>query len=371
MSALPVVWLCGPPGVGKSTVGWQLFSRWASHGRTAGYIDIDQLSMRLPLGSAADAAARTKAANLASLLPNYAADGAQRIVVTGVASPVEVPVFDDAAGPIHWVRLTADRGELHHRFTQRDGSAAMLAEVDQHADALAASNFAALTVDTTSSTPLAVAALLDEAIRFPDPATRPQSSGQPGKVGRATGPRVVVLTGPRAVGTSSVGWELFMMIHHEVQTAFIDLAQIGFLNDGDDLTVRRHRLRAANLAAMVRTYLEDGCQLVIAGGPLLSGEERSIYAQALAPGSMSVTRLRAAQSQLQQRIHARTASSGGPHLAGDDLRGRPAAHAERVLEQALREAGELDTSDFADHVLDTSDLSATKAADMIRSLLRD
>lgn len=180
-----------------------------------------------------------------------------------------------------------------------------------------------------------------------------------------------MLTGPRVVGTSSIGWELLMLIQAETPTALIDLAQIGFVNDGDDLTVRRHRLRAANLAAMVRTYHDDGCQLLIAVGRVLSTEDRDTYASVLAPGSLSLTRLHATPAELERRIHARTAPTGDPHLAGDDLRNRRGIDVDRVLQQALQDAKQLDRSDFADHALDTTNLSVAEAAEMIRaSVLR-
>ena len=39
---IPVLWLCGPPGVGKSTVGWEIFTQLTGAGIEAGYVDIDR-----------------------------------------------------------------------------------------------------------------------------------------------------------------------------------------------------------------------------------------------------------------------------------------------------------------------------------------
>jgi adenylylsulfate kinase-like enzyme len=42
--ALPVLWLYGPSGVGKTTVTWELFVQLAREGVATGYVDIDQLA---------------------------------------------------------------------------------------------------------------------------------------------------------------------------------------------------------------------------------------------------------------------------------------------------------------------------------------
>lgn len=372
MDASPVVWICGPPGVGKSSVGWQLFAQWASEGRTIGYLDIDQLALRSAPDSAQDTATRTKAANLTAVLPNYTAAGAERMLVTGVATPAEVPLFEEAVGAVRWVRLTADRAELHCRFTHRDGPAVMLPEVDRHADELDASTFAELVIPTSGRTPIEIAERLDNVEPLP---------GHPSGIGpsdeQPTGPRrprllddgsarALVITGPRAVGTSTIGWELFSRSQVHEPTAFIDLAQIGFINTGADLRARHHALRAANLAAMVEVYRGQGCRLIIAGGAVLNTEERDLYAAGLAPTPFSLVRISARPDQLKQRIVARTAPTGGPHLAGDDLRGQSSDAVKQVLDQALREAKQLEHSGSADHVIDTSQLSATQAAETIR-----
>lgn len=374
MRAPPVTWICGPPGVGKSTVGWQLFAQWASRGRTIGYLDIDQLAMRSPPDPAPDAATHTKAANLAAVLPNYTAAGAERIVVTGVATPADVHQFEEAIGAVRWVRLTADRAELHHRFTHRDGPAAMLPEVDRHADELDASTFAELVISTSGSTPIEIAERLDD-LKPPsgqhtgtDPSELPNSPRHPHRLDDA-GAHVLVITGPRAVGTSTVGWELFSHNLVHGPTAFIDLAQIGFISTGTDLRARNLALRAANLAAMVEVYQRQGCRLIIAAGAVLNTEERDFYAARIAPTPHSLIRISASSDQLEHRIGARTAPTGGPHLAGDDLRGQSGAAVSQVLNQALREAEQLERSDFADRVIDTSKLSASQVAERILGFL--
>ncbi|WP_267909897.1 hypothetical protein [Nucisporomicrobium flavum] len=41
MRDIPVLWLTGPPGVGKSAVGWEVYTRLLAAGVHAAYADID------------------------------------------------------------------------------------------------------------------------------------------------------------------------------------------------------------------------------------------------------------------------------------------------------------------------------------------
>ena len=45
---LSVLWLCGPPGAGKSAVGWALYAGLSRSGARVGFAGIDQLGMCLP-----------------------------------------------------------------------------------------------------------------------------------------------------------------------------------------------------------------------------------------------------------------------------------------------------------------------------------
>jgi hypothetical protein len=108
--------LCGPTGVGKSTAGWQVYERIRATGRTAGYVDLDQLGF-CPPGDH-----RAKAANLAVLASAYRRVGAQAMVVVGpVENAGELAAYTAALGSkrlsVH--RLHADRDELTRRILSR------------------------------------------------------------------------------------------------------------------------------------------------------------------------------------------------------------------------------------------------------------
>jgi adenylylsulfate kinase-like enzyme len=53
---LSVLWLCGPPGAGKSAAGWALYGGLARSGARAGFVDLGQLG--LSVSAAADLVSR-------------------------------------------------------------------------------------------------------------------------------------------------------------------------------------------------------------------------------------------------------------------------------------------------------------------------
>ena len=89
---IPVLWLCGPPGVGKTAVGWEIFSQLTRAGIGTGYIDIDQLGMCYPEAASDPGRHRMKAQNLGSVVVNFRAAGARCVIVSGVV---------DAARGVH------------------------------------------------------------------------------------------------------------------------------------------------------------------------------------------------------------------------------------------------------------------------------
>ena len=137
---IPVLWLCGPPGVGKSTVAWEVYRRT----QDAAYVDIDQLGICFPAPADDPGRHRMKARNLAAVLPNY---GAARVIVSGVVDPVagvKVPGAD-----LTLCRLRADRAVLAERLTGRGDDAVMVHEALCEAEALDRGDFADMCIDTT------------------------------------------------------------------------------------------------------------------------------------------------------------------------------------------------------------------------------
>src|SRR5262249_42684501 len=142
------------------------------------------------------------------------------VVVSGVVDASAGPPASDG---VTVVRLRAEPEELRRRFEKREGSADSWPEVQREADALDASEFADLCVDTTGIT---VAAVADEVLK----AVRPQ---------------VLWLCGVTGVGKSAVGFAVYQrMLSAGTTAAYVDLDQIGV----------DHRMRASVLAALWGNY---------------------------------------------------------------------------------------------------------------------
>lgn len=82
--SFPVLWIFGPPGVGNSTVAWQIFTACSGAETRSGYVDIDQLGICYQERSNDPGRHQLQVANLAAVIDNYRAAGARCVVVSGV-----------------------------------------------------------------------------------------------------------------------------------------------------------------------------------------------------------------------------------------------------------------------------------------------
>jgi hypothetical protein len=114
-----IVWLYGPSGVGKSTIGFAFYLGLRRAGLTVGYVDADQV------GFCADVAPNVhwvKARNLAAVWENYRAAGAQTLVAVGPVRGREDAMVYEAVLPrasFKWFRLHASPSELARRIQTR------------------------------------------------------------------------------------------------------------------------------------------------------------------------------------------------------------------------------------------------------------
>jgi len=80
---VPFLWLCGPTGVGKSSVGYAIFQQVYRSGIKAAYVDLDQVGLCYPSPVDDVHNHRVKAQNLGVVWPIYRAAGARCLITVG------------------------------------------------------------------------------------------------------------------------------------------------------------------------------------------------------------------------------------------------------------------------------------------------
>ncbi|NUT96796.1 MAG: AAA family ATPase [Saccharothrix sp.] len=339
---VPVVWLCGPPGVGKSTVGWALHQRLRDSGVAAAFVDLDQLGICYPEPPSDPGRHRMQARNLDAVVTHLAATGVRCVVVSGVVDVtrgVPADLLPHAATTL--CRLDVDPAVLRGRLAARQAPAEV---IDQAlAEAALVEPGVTVRVDTTG---LPVSAVVDEVVR---------RTG-----GRLATPRVLWLCGATGVGKSTVGFAVYRRLLRAGHTAaYVDLDQIAGHGPAD------HPLRASILSDLWRTYRAAGAHTLVLTGPVADAAELAGYARILPP--ITLYRLHASPTRLADRIASRAAGVGWPQ-PGDPLRDLPPADLDRVTARAADEADRLDQHDLG-HRLDTDHHDPDHVADLITARL--
>lgn len=149
-----VLWLLGPSGVGKSTVGF-LVHRLFDH---ASYVDADQLGLCHPAPADDPENHRVKSKALGALWPEC--QGSPLIVSGFLNAQEEARRYTDRlpGADITLCRLRVNRHELRTRFLRRAWLTEAVDQALADAEALDATDFADFTVDTDGRTPTSIAA---------------------------------------------------------------------------------------------------------------------------------------------------------------------------------------------------------------------
>jgi hypothetical protein len=124
--SVPFLWLCGASGVGKSSVGWELFCQLNDAGVKSAYFDFDQIGFCRPAPDDDPENHRVKARNLAVMWPNFRAAGARCLVVSGIVnSHKAIRMHADAVPGLALTvcRLRVGHQELRKRIFQRGSGA--------------------------------------------------------------------------------------------------------------------------------------------------------------------------------------------------------------------------------------------------------
>ncbi|MDT0343560.1 AAA family ATPase [Streptomyces litchfieldiae] len=369
-TAVPVLWLCGPPGVGKTAVGWEIYSRLRRSGTGAGYVDIDQLGICYPEPAGDPGRHRMQAENLGSVVANFRAAGARCVVVSGVVDAARGIHDDRIPGAALTVcRLRTGPEELTRRLTGRQGSWVSVEDALEDAAALEASDFADVCVDTSGLPVAEVARRVREAAGdwpAPNGPRRPSRAARPeARAAAGPGGPVLWLCGATGVGTSTVGFDLYLRtLRAGHAAAYLDLDQLGFLGPAPADDPGNHRVRARNLAAVWETYRAAGARRLVLVGPAGEGAFAAGYADALAGAGVTLCRLHAGREELTRRILGR-ARGGSWAQPGDPLRGRSDEHLLGVAEGAVAQAAALDRAGVGDLRVDTDGRDAARVADEI------
>lgn len=359
-----MMWVSGPPGVGKTAVSWRIFTDLGKD-RSVAYVDVDQLGICYPEPADDPGRHRLKARNLGALAASVAQVGVTCLVVSGVVDPIHGPHREEIGDiDLTFARLRAAPEVLRQRLTTRDGhEPEQFDAVQRYADELDVSQFADLTVDTTALALDEVADLLrhqaggwlsgedhgtsgDPTVQRSSPVRLPAAGGQ-----------VLWLIGAPGSGKSTVGWELFQSaLGSGASAAFIDLDQIGFVRPVSPDVPGRHRRRASLVASMWAAYGDAGARYLVVVGPGRDAATLNEYRRALATSDLTICRLHAGGEVLAERIRRR-GEGAGPRLPGDTVFGAPPSRQRTIAANASDEAEQLERNALGDIRLDTDGCS--------------
>ncbi|WP_431899870.1 hypothetical protein [Nonomuraea sp. bgisy101] len=372
---LPLLWLSGPTGVGKSSVGWEVFAQLSRGGVKVAFVDADQISLCHPMPEGMTH--RIRARSLAAMWPHFRQEGVQCLVLAGfVDTPEEVreytALLPDAAFTL--CRLRVDSAELEERFLGRGWRPDLVEDAVAEAQALERSDYADVCVDTDGFAVSETARLIREraggwpgglpSATFHGFGDRPSRTPTP-QVDAAPVP-VLWLCGATAVGKSTVGYEIFTQVYRTgVRAAYVDVKQLAALRPVADDDLDSHRLKSRNLAAVWAGYRAAGARCLIVSGEADSDDAVRGYAALLPGTALTVCRLHAGPATLAERV-TRRGRGGGPAIPGDELRGLGPAALHRIAERAAREAEALDRAGAGDLRVDTEGRTVEEVAAEVR-----
>lgn len=365
---LPVLWLCGPPGAGKSAAGWSLYAGLAQSGARTAFIDIDQLGMCAPQPPDDPHRYRLKERNLCAMTANFRTAGCDALVAAGDLGPS--PGLSAGLVPgafLTTCRLRVSPGEQRRRLTSRGQGADFIADALQQAEELDRTSFADARVDTDGLAVPEVARLARERCRgWPPERAAGAGAADPGPDATGTDGDVLLVCGAAGVGKSAAAFDVYLRkLRAGVPAAYLDLDQIGFISPVPADDPGGHRLKARNLADLWRTFHATGARCIILSGPVPDKRAAAGYAGALPGARVTVCRLHAGPAELARRITRRGQGLNSWAQPGDPLLGKPEAQLRLAAAESTAEAETLERSNLGDLRIDTDGRTVPEVADLI------
>jgi adenylylsulfate kinase-like enzyme len=365
---VPVLWLCGPSGVGKTTIAWQVYQDLAWSGRHVGYVDIDQLGMSFPEPAADPGRHRLQATNLDTVVAAFGAAGARCIVVSGVVHPTDGvyrALTPHAALTV--CRLRADTGDLERRLTERPGAPTLITEALAEAVSMDANDIGDMCIDTTGrSIEDAVRLVRERTAGWHDDGAPSRRFVEPDAPSSTADGPILWVCGATGVGKSTIGFASYMktVFGARIPGAYLDLDQIGFLSPAPPDDPANERVRARILAGLWAAFRVAGAECLTMVGPADDAAAIDAYARAVPRSTITVCRLHADQDELTRRVMTRGAG-GSWAQPGDPLTGLAGAHLRDVAAAAVATADALDRAAIGDVRVDTSNRSADESAEAL------
>jgi len=361
---LPVVWIFGASGVGKSTAGFRVLQGLAAAGVVAALVDADQL--RLARGVSASET-QLIASGLPRLEREFGAHDARVLIVTGIADDAAHLSSLLAGLPRHrvfTVHLDVEAPALRERIRRR-GS--LLDEMEENVEYAARldPSLAGLRIDTTGRAVAEIASRITaEVMSFLEAAASdssdvPRTNEGAGSVGL---PReAVLISGPGGVGLSTIGYSTYSrMAATGRPAAYLDAYQLGFLG-AEPRSEELAPMRAANVTAIADILTRAGAHTIV-----VTGDARTIrsVSDAWRGAPLTAIWLHASPEALAERITQR-ARGAGPGIPGDHRAGLDGPALAEAIATAVGERTRYDDMPDGTAVVDTSALTAAQAAEGI------
>lgn len=138
-------------GVGKSSVGWEIFTQLRNAGIKTGYADADQLGLCYPVPEGDPVNHRVKSRNVGAVYRNFRDAGARCFILSGsVSTEEQVRMYGDhiPGATLTLCMLDAGPSVIKKRFLQRGWKPHLVDDAIREVAELEHAKFADIRVDT-------------------------------------------------------------------------------------------------------------------------------------------------------------------------------------------------------------------------------